>query len=149
MHFRCFGASLVMFSDAAAQVATTASAIPVFHVADVVRAAEWYRDVLGFQDAAPFGFGAPSAPNFMILSRDNAEIMLQQAGDEAGESRSASKAAGEWDAYFRVFDLRALHAEFQANLRMDVPIVVTAYGWEEFTVTDPDDHVLVFAESLR
>jgi len=127
----------------------TASAIPVFHVADVVRAAEWYRDVLGFQDAAPFGFGAPSAPNFMILSRDDVEIMLQQAGDEAGESRSASKAAGEWHAYFRVFHLQAMHAEFQANLHVDLPIVVTAYGWEEFTVTDPDGHVLVFSESLR
>src|SRR6266571_4469850 len=83
----------------------TASAIPVFHVADVARSAEWYREVLGFQDAAPFGFGGPSAPNFMMLSRDEVEIMLQQAGGEAGESRSDSKVAGEWHAYFRVLDL--------------------------------------------
>ena len=43
-----------------------------------------------------------------LLRRDGAELMLQKIRADVGESRSAARSGGGWDAYIRVPDVRSL-----------------------------------------
>ena len=126
-----------------ARLRTLLSAAPVFRVVSVARSVEWYRDALGF-DADPFG--DPADPSFASLNRDGVEIMLQKVSREAGESRSATKAGGGWDAYIRILHIHGFRASIQSKLNTEIAIRETEYGCSELTVVDPDGHVLVFGE---
>lgn len=86
--------------------------VPVFLVDDIVKSAEWYRDVLGFQFDRFWG----EPPCFVMVGRDEAEIFL--SGPETpGEKimRPNRKVTHAWDAYIRVRDVAALCAEFKAK----------------------------------
>src|SRR3954468_14359229 len=119
------------------------SAVPAFRVPNVARTLAWYRDVLGF---AADPFGPPDDPSFAILRRDGAELMLQKIRADVGESRSAARSGGGWDAYIRVADVRGLREAVRAHVPDVGPVVAREYGCQEFAVTDPDGHVLVFGQ---
>jgi uncharacterized protein (TIGR02246 family) len=127
---------------AEAKQRTVQAAVPVFQVASVARSVAWYRDVLGFT-ADPVG--PPDEPVFAILRRDGVELMLQKACPGATPARPATTEQG-WNVYVRVADVRAVRAAVLAHLPGVTPIVAREYGCREFTVTDPDGHVLVFGE---
>lgn len=78
---------------------------PSFIVDDVVKTAEYYRDVLGFS----FGRYWGEPPCFVILGRDSVQIFLSSTGVQ-GLARPNRKAHPEvvWDAYVRVTDVEAL-----------------------------------------
>ena len=50
---------------------------PLFLVPDVLKAAEYYRDVLGFSFNKPYG----EPPCFVIVWRDCVDVMLKLATD--------------------------------------------------------------------
>src|SRR6266704_4536666 len=83
-----------------------------FLVADVVRAAEYYRDRLGFRIVGYF-FEEP--PVFAMVGRDDQIIMLSlmRDGRRGGSNRDHKDDA--LDAYLWVDDVDALHAEFQRS----------------------------------
>src|SRR6185295_11367500 len=82
---------------------------PFFLVADVVRAAEYYRDKLGFTIRGYF-FEEP--PVFAMVGRDDQIIMLALMDAGRGGSNRDHK-NNALDAYLWVDDVDALHAEFQ------------------------------------
>ena len=60
------------------------AAIPQFTVPDVVRTAEYYRDVLGFQiagywDGERFSFATDPPPCFAIVWRDRVQVFFNRA----------------------------------------------------------------------
>jgi uncharacterized protein (TIGR02246 family) len=114
------------------------AAVPVFQVASVARSIDWYREVLGLA-ADPFG-----EPVSAILRRDDVELMVQKAQSQS-PARPALSGLG-MDAYLRVRDVESLHATVRAKTADLGPVVTREYGCREFTVTDPDGHVLVFGE---
>lgn len=119
---------------------------PNFLVADVVRAAEYYRDALGF--AFERYWGEP--PCFAIVWRDRSQIMLRQApsGTEPQPNRALDPEA--WDAYIYVNDADAYHAELAAK-GADILSAPTnqPHGCREFVVRDPDGHALCFGQDLE
>lgn len=112
--------------------------VPVFQVANVGKSIRWYADVLGFR-ADPFG--PPDEPVFAILNRDGMELMLQTNCGEA-----VKRSGEQWDAYVRVGDVQNVRAAVLAKLPATEAIETREYGCQEFTVTDPDGHVLAIGQ---
>ena len=113
---------------------------PILLVADVVKAAGYYADALGFR--VPRMWGEP--PTFCIPQRDGLAIMLNQI--EPGDLvRPNSSYNGRFDVYFDVADADALCAEFKAA---GADIVCEPedqpYEMREFQVRDRDGHLLAF-----
>ena len=118
------------------------AAVPVLQVASVAKSIAWYRDLLSFTDDP---FGPAEDPVFVILRRDGVELMLQKTRAVGTKSSPATVEQG-WNAYLRVADVRGVREAVLARLPDVSPIVVREYGCHEFTMTDPDGHVLVIGQ---
>src|SRR5437588_3117381 len=109
-------------------------AAPTFVVPDVVKTAEYYRDVLGFEIRGYF----LDPPRFAMIARDEVEMHLGKADEGAGIpfNESARSELGT-DAYIFVSDINALHKELierGANI-VEGP-VRRVYNCVEITVKD-------------
>ena len=116
---------------------------PQFVVTDVVRTAEYYRDVLGFEI---LGFFA-DPPVYAMVRRDGVEIHFGKAdSNEIKVNDSVRKGLGT-DAYIFVNDVNALYEELTgrgANV-VEGP-VRRIYDCVEITVKDCNGFQLVFGE---
>jgi catechol 2,3-dioxygenase-like lactoylglutathione lyase family enzyme len=128
------------------------SVVPQFTVADVVRTAEYYRDVLGFRIAGYWdGTGSSLAteppPVFGIVWRDQVQVFFNRAD---GSSPRTGRAAGAYDAYLRVGGLEALAAELRARGAdiLDGPDM-RSHGQRELVVRDCNGLILAFGEETR
>ena len=116
------------------------AASPILLVTDVVKAAGYYADALGFR--APRFWGDP--PMFCIPQRDRCTIMLNQVRE--GDAFKPNAAYdGRFDVYFDVDDADALYEEFRSS---GADIVCAPedqpYWMREFQVRDLDGHLLAF-----
>jgi uncharacterized glyoxalase superfamily protein PhnB len=119
-------------------------ATPVLLVRDVVKAAAYYVDKLGF--SVDRFWGEP--PMFTIAKRDGVFVMLNQVG--AGDDfRPNGAYDGRFSVYVDVNDADAMHAEFQAK---GADIVCEPedqpYMMREFQVRDLDGHLLGFGHDI-
>jgi uncharacterized glyoxalase superfamily protein PhnB len=119
-------------------------ATPVLLVRDVVKAAGYYTDKLGFFVERFWG----EPPAFTIARRDGVFIMLNQVG--AGDDfRPNGAYDGRFSVYVDVSDADALHAEFQGK---GADIVCEPedqpYMMREFQVRDLDGHLLGFGHDI-
>lgn len=116
--------------------------VPQFTVPDLVRTAEHYRDVLGFEIA---GYWWEDPPVFAIVRRDDVEIFFNQAAPGA-EPRSG-RAPGAYDAYVHTDGLDSLAAELAARGAeiLEGP-VDREYRMRELVVRDCNGLILAFAE---
>ncbi len=119
---------------------------PYFFVADVVKASEYYRDVLGFSYDRLWG----EPPAFCMPKRDGLTVMLSQQC-EVDRIRPNGMDGESWDAYFWVTDADALFAEFVAKgVRVVYPPCDQAYYFNrEFAVKDLDGYILAFAHAIK
>jgi catechol 2,3-dioxygenase-like lactoylglutathione lyase family enzyme len=126
------------------------AAVPQFTVPDVVRTAEYYRDVLGFEIAGYWDGeqatptpGAP--PVFAIVRRDDVELFFNRADGPVVRQR----ATGAYDVYFRVRGLDTLAAAWQQR-GADILDGLTerAYGQRELVLRDCNGLVLAFGEAV-
>ncbi len=108
-------------------------AAPSLTVPDVLRAATFYRDVLGFESDSTDEW-------FAILSRDGFSVLLWQG---------AAAPNGSWDACFWVDDVDALHRELAGRgAIIQRPPETMPYGMREMTARDGDGHVLAFLQHV-
>jgi catechol 2,3-dioxygenase-like lactoylglutathione lyase family enzyme len=128
------------------------AAVPQFTVVDLVRTAEYYRDVLGFQivsywDGERATVITDAAPVFAIVQRDEIQVFFNRA-DRSGVR--TGRADGAYDVYFRVVGIDALADEFRSRGAdiFDGP-EDRLYGQREIVVKDCNGLVLAFAEVLR
>jgi catechol 2,3-dioxygenase-like lactoylglutathione lyase family enzyme len=120
-------------------------AAPFFLVADVVRAAEYYRDRLGFTIVGYF-FEQP--PVFAMVGRDGQIIMLSLMTGGRGGSNRGFKAEAI-DAYLWTDDVDALHAELrQRKADIIAPPQRRIYRMKELEVRDLDGYVLCFGQDV-
>ena len=119
---------------------------PMFFVADVQRASDHYRDVLGFHYEQIWG----EPPCFSMPSRDGLIVMLSQVADKT-RVRPNGADGESWDAYFWVQDADRLFGEFVAKgARVAyAPVDRPFYGNREFAVHDLDGYLLAFAHDIE
>ena len=118
-------------------------AAPQFRVADLVRTAEHYRDVLGF--ALDDYFGEP--PLFTQARRGEVAIQLGQAADENAVTRSHGPIG--YNAYVWIDDVDALAGEYRAS-GADVAAgpVDRVYACRELVVRDCNGLTICFGQEL-
>lgn len=115
---------------------------PYFFVPDVVAAANFYRDRLGFSYERFWG----DPPSFCMVKRAGIVIMLACV-ETPGVVRPNHLAEGgdAWDAYVWVEDADALYAEFKAKgVTIARPICDQPYGCRDFDVEDSNGYRLCF-----
>ncbi len=116
---------------------------PQFTVPDVVAAAEYYRDRLGFRILGYFG----EPPVFTIVGRDAVEIFLNQDPRVAGRPRP--RAAGGYDAYIDVSGVDALAAELRSRGATIIEGPVDrVYDRREVVVEDCHGLIIAFGEEF-
>ena len=127
-------------------MARIASHAPVLLVRDVVAAAGYYRDALGFHYDRLWG----EPPDFCMVRRDGHTVMLSQAPAGAAPAPHWRVVPGMWNAYFWVDDAAALLGEFQRRgARIDYGLGLKPYGVLEFGVQDLDGHDLAFGQVVE
>ena len=117
---------------------------PHFLVEDVARAAEYYRDKLGFEIGPYF----QDPPVFVIIQRDGVAIQLSRMeGGRGGSNRKWKNEAV--DAYICVEDVDRLYREVAAANAtiLQVPLL-KEYGMKEMDVADRDGYVIRFGEDV-
>ena len=127
-------------SEASAKIYFEA-AVPQFTVPDVVRTAEYYRDVLGFQIAGYWD----SPPVFAIVWRDKIEVFFSRA-NQAAEVRTG-RATGVYDAFFRIVGVDSLASELRARGAdiLEGP-ETRVYEQRELVIKDCNGLILCFGE---
>lgn len=126
------------------QTRLTASA-PVLLVRDVVKAANHYRDALGFSYDRFWG----EPPSFVILRRDGMFLMLNQAPRDHVIVPNWQVNDNIWNVYFWVSDVDALLAEFRnRGARIDYDVHDKPYGIREFGVQDLDGYDIAFGQPI-
>jgi uncharacterized glyoxalase superfamily protein PhnB len=118
---------------------------PFFLVADVTKAAEFYRDRLGFKI---IGYFFEDPPVFAMVGRDDRIIMLSlMEGSRGGSNRGYKGEA--LDAYLWTDDVDAIYAELQQNhVDIVMPPTLRIYGMKELQIRDLDGYVLCFGEDV-
>jgi len=127
------------------------SAVPQFTVPDIVKTAEYYRDVLGFQIAGYWNGESVSLkpaepPVFGIVWRDKIQIFFSRAEDSPVRTGHAQSAP---DAYIRITGVNELATELRergADI-IDGP-EDRIYNQRELVVTDCNGLILCFGEEI-
>jgi uncharacterized glyoxalase superfamily protein PhnB len=121
------------------------SIAPYFLVADVTKAAEFYRDQLGF---TIIGYFFEDPPVFAMVGRDDKIIMLSLMEAGRGGSNRTHKRESV-DAYLWTDNVEALYADFQtAGVDIIMPPTLRIYGMKELEIRDLDGYVLCFGEDV-
>ena len=127
-------------------------AVPQFTVPDVVRTAQNYRDVLGFQiasywDGEQASLSTDPPPYFAIVWRDDVQMFFGR-GDHAQSVLATSE--GGYHAYFHIDGVDALANELRSRgaTIVDGP-EDRVYNQRELVVRDCNGFVLAFGEDTR
>ena len=126
------------------------AAVPQFTVPDLVRTAEYYRDVLGFRiagywDGERVSLVPDTPPVFAIVGRDQVQVFFNRADQSKVRTDRAQDA---YDAYFRVTGIDELAEE----LRTRGAVIVDGpedrvYQQRELVIRDCNDLILCFGEA--
>jgi uncharacterized glyoxalase superfamily protein PhnB len=116
------------------------SAVPIFFVSDVPRAAAFFRDSLAFE--VDFLHGEP--PFYGSVSRGGACIHLRLVHQTWFAERAASEESLIL-ASIEVSDVKALYEEFQGRgVAFVQPLAHQYWGGTDFQVRDPDGNAFSF-----
>ena len=127
---------------------TFASVTPNLLVSNIDRSTAFYRDVLGFAikqtvpDAAPFVF--------VWLERDSVPVFLNdpKAVEKDVAGAAARPFGGTATLFFVITDVDAFHARVAPHAKVIMPLTTQFYGMREFAISDPDGHILTFAQRV-
>jgi uncharacterized glyoxalase superfamily protein PhnB len=118
---------------------------PQFLVPDVVAAAEYYRDVLGFQIRGYF----LDPPVYAIVGRDSVEIHFGRAATGSAASPNIRRREGSLDAYIWVNDLDPLCEELtKRGAKIVEPPETRIYKCYEMVVEDDFGFRLAFGMDI-
>ncbi|HEX4914802.1 MAG TPA: glyoxalase superfamily protein [Vicinamibacterales bacterium] len=137
-----------MTSTAGSTIVKFTSITPNLIVRDIAKSTAFYRDVLGFDikqtvpDAAPFVF--------VWLERDGVPVFLNDVTAAAHDypNAAAMPPGGTAALFFVISGVDAYHAAVAPHANVVMPLKTQFYGMREFAITDPDGHLITFAERV-
>lgn len=122
---------------------------PMLNVRDIFKSFDFYHDALGFELVSPmeelihFRWG--------IIAADGTEFMLSETESAPQlEADIDPLANNNWSVnfYFYPANIQELYDGLVAKALKPTALKVTEYGMQEFSIQDPDGHLLSFgAES--
>lgn len=119
-----------------------AEGVPCLLVGDLPRAAEYYRDVLGFPSVEVVG----DPPTMVFARRKEGSLVLQPAPDTAAGFSHRRVADRSWDALFLVDDIGALAARLRGKgANIEFGIGITDVSERTLEVRDEWGNILAFA----
>jgi catechol 2,3-dioxygenase-like lactoylglutathione lyase family enzyme len=125
-----------------------ASVTPNLLVRDVKKSTEFYRDVLGFT----MGETVPDKEPFVFvwMKRDDVSVFLNDITAAAHDYPEATKLApgGTAAMFFIISGVDSYHAQVAPKAKVIMALKTQFYGMREFAVTDPDGHIITFAERV-
>ncbi|WP_432797480.1 VOC family protein [Poriferisphaera sp. WC338] len=122
------------------------SVAPVLLVKDVMAAAAYYRDQLGFE--YEYFYGNPAS--FCIVHRDVCCVMLREVEDAKHVVPHCEVVSEMWNVYVWVDDVDQMFKEMKVRgAEMDGEIVTRPYGVREFGVRDLDGYGIRFGMEVR
>ncbi|NUO83848.1 VOC family protein [candidate division KSB1 bacterium] len=122
------------------------SLAPVLLVRNVVAAANYYRDKLGFSYDRFWGEPA----NFCMIRRDGHTIMLSQISEQHKVTPHWKVVPQMWNVYLWVDDVEAIYQEMvRRGAQIDYGLGMKNYGVKEFGVQDLDGHDIGFGQIMR
>jgi len=116
------------------------AAYPIFPCADIMRAAAYYQDILGFN----VNTVSPDK-NYAIVERGNVELHL----DSPVFAREHT--VGNAECYIWVQgDIDALHADFASRDALHLhPVADRLYEMRDFSCCDPDGNRITFGAQIQ
>jgi len=130
-------------SNAPARLIGSAS---VLLVRNVVNAANYYRDAMGFSYGKLWG----EPPSFVILNRDGMYVMLKQVVDDKLIVPHWTISEKLWNIYFWVSDVDGLYSELvRRGAKKDYELCNQSYGCREFGTQDLDGYDIGFGQVLQ
>lgn len=118
---------------------------PVLLVSDVTKAAEYYRDKVGFEINGMWG----TPPSFCILERDGYCLMLSCTDDNEAIRPHHKLVDKMWNVYFWVNDADAMFEELKSlGATIDYELCDQPYGCREFGISDVDGYDIGFGQDL-
>jgi catechol 2,3-dioxygenase-like lactoylglutathione lyase family enzyme len=127
---------------------TFTSITPNLIVRDIAKSTAFYRDVLGFAikqtvpDSEPFVF--------VWLERDGVPVFLNdiKAAEHDYPDAARLPQGGSATMFFVITGVDAYHAAVSPYAPVVMPLKTQFYGMREFAITDPDGHLITFAERV-
>ena len=124
------------------------SVTPNLLVRDVAKSVAFYRDVLGFT----MGETVPDKPPFVFVWMKHGEVSVFLNDIKAAEHDYPPAATlppgGTAALFFIISDVDGYHATLAPRAHVIMPLKTQFYGMREFAVTDPDGHIITFAERV-
>lgn len=148
-----------MTSTAVSAATTFTSITPNLIVRDIAKSTAFYRDVLGFaikQTVPDLSRRSPGAEAeadpfvFVWLERDGVPVFLNDITAAEHDYPDAAKLpqGGSAALFFVITGVDAYHAAVSPNANVIMPLKTQFYGMREFAITDPDGHIITFAERV-
>ncbi len=118
---------------------------PILFASDLPQTIAYWVENVGFKMLGVWG----EPPEFAIVARDGAHLMLSQAPVEHVIVPHWKIKDKLWNAYFWVDDARAMFDEFvKRGAAIDYDLCEQPYGVLEFGIQDPDGHDIAFGQDL-
>ena len=135
-------------STSVSSATTFTSVTPNLMVRDIAKSTAFYRDVLGFEikqtvpDSEPFVF--------VWLEHHGVPVFLNDIKAAAHDYPDAAKLpqGGSATLFFVITGVDAYHASVAPHATVVMPLKTQFYGMREFAITDPDGHIITFAERV-
>jgi len=127
---------------------TFQSVTPNLLVRDVGKSTAFYRDVLGFTTGETVPDQEPFV--FVWMKHGDVSVFLNDIKAAAHDYPPAATMpqGGTAALFFIVTDVDGYHATVAPKVNVIMPLKTQFYGMREFAITDPDGHIVTFAERV-
>jgi uncharacterized glyoxalase superfamily protein PhnB len=123
--------------------------IPMLNVSHLETSLNFYQTVLGFAIVSPLE--AVTAWRWATIRAGKTELMLSETEAQLNLPKNIDPQIDvRWPIvlYFYPDDVEALYREVMEQGTQPTPLIETLYGMREFSLQDPDGHVLSFGQDI-